>query len=123
MHKRLLFVFVHTIHVTSIHINLPTLTLQFQGDSVVVSGSSTGQIKVWDVRQTSLFPVTFARDPNMTFAKRDRVRCLATTDANIYWGDNNIKVLDLKAGNVIPTRPFSLLLTFETFVLNFRQSS
>ncbi|CAB3991914.1 F-box WD repeat-containing 7-like isoform X2 [Paramuricea clavata] len=75
--------------------------VKFQGERVV-SGSSTGTVKVWDVRQKSLSPSLSSPDQNTAFGKRRRVHCLATTDDVVYWGDDgtNIKALDIRAGKV-----------------------
>ncbi|XP_020630530.1 probable E3 ubiquitin ligase complex SCF subunit sconB [Orbicella faveolata] len=81
--------------------------VKFQGDRVI-SGSATGVVKVWDIRDNSLKPVMSSdqapvdqTDAGVTVKPR-RVRCLTTTEETVYWGDDgvNIKAMDLNSGKL-----------------------
>ncbi|KAL9971046.1 hypothetical protein ACROYT_G023529 [Oculina patagonica] len=81
--------------------------VKFQGERVI-SGSATGVVKVWDIRDNSLKPVMSSDqasvdqpDAGVTVKPR-RVRCLATTEQTVYWGDDgvNIKAMDLNSGKL-----------------------
>jgi len=74
----------------------------------VISGSATGVVKVWDIRDNSLKPVMSSdqapvdqTDAGVTVKPR-RVRCLTTTEETVYWGDDgvNIKAMDLNSGKL-----------------------
>lgn len=74
----------------------------------MISGSATGVVKVWDIRENSFKPVMSSDQAptdntarNVTIKPR-RVRCLATTQENVYWGDDgvNIKAMDLTSGEL-----------------------
>ena len=75
----------------------------------MISGSARGVVKVWDVRDNSLKPVMSSDQApvDQTTAgvtvKPRRVRCLATTEETVYWGDDgvNMKAMDLKSGTAI----------------------
>ncbi|XP_015766363.1 PREDICTED: uncharacterized protein LOC107345169 [Acropora digitifera] len=77
--------------------------IKFQDDRVV-SGSACGVVKIWDVRDNSLKPVMSSEHTSACNAtegvtvKPRRVRCLATTQDAVYWGDDgvNMKAMDLK---------------------------
>ncbi|XP_068753780.1 uncharacterized protein [Montipora capricornis] len=81
--------------------------LKFQ-DSRVVSGSASGVVKVWDVRDNSLKSVMSSEHACADNAagnvavKPRRVRCIATTQEAVYWGDDgvNMKAMDLKTGKL-----------------------
>ena len=77
---------------------------QFQKGRVV-SGSSSGVVKIWDVRDGSFHSVMTSEEAlkgsaGEAHVKSRHVRCLATRDDVVYWGDDgvNVKVLDLKLG-------------------------
>ena len=71
-----------------------------------MSGSACGVVKVWDVRDNSLKPVMSSEHTSASngaegvTVKPRRVRCLATTQDAVYWGDDgvNMKAMDLKTG-------------------------
>lgn len=72
----------------------------------MISGSASGVVKVWDIRDNSLKPMMSSNQSfvdsaagNVTVKPR-RVRCLATTQDTVYWGDDgaNLKAMDLKSG-------------------------
>ena len=75
----------------------------------MISGSATGVVKVWDIRDNSLKPVMSSDQTpttdntagNVTVKPR-RVRCLATTQETLYWGDDgvNIKAMELTSGGL-----------------------
>ncbi|XP_074625299.1 uncharacterized protein LOC141883651 [Acropora palmata] len=81
--------------------------IKFQDDRVV-SGSACGVVKIWDVRDNSLKPVMSSEHTSASNAtegvtvKPRRVRCLATTQDAVYWGDDgvNMKAMDLKTGKL-----------------------
>lgn len=81
--------------------------IKFQDDRVI-SGSARGVVKVWDARDNSLKPVMSSDQApvDQTTAgvtvKPRRVRCLATTEETVYWGDDgvNMKAMDLKSGKL-----------------------
>ena len=78
---------------------------QFQ-DNRLVSGSASGVVKVWDMRDNSLKPILRSdigcgdSRSRGIIVKPRRVRCLATTEDTVYWGDDgvNMKAMDLKSG-------------------------
>ena len=91
----------------------------FQDDRVI-SGSATGVVKVWDIRDNSLKPVMSSdqapvdqADAGVTIKPR-RVRCLATTEETVYWGDDgvNIKAMDLNSGTGMNNDSRILLLYY-----------
>ena len=72
----------------------------------MISGSATGVVKVWDIRDSSLKPVMSSDQApvdnttgNVTVEPR-RVRSLPTSQETVYWGDDgvNIKAMDLTSG-------------------------
>ena len=74
----------------------------------MISGAATGLVKVWDIRDNSLKPVMSSDQAptdntagNVTVKPR-RVRCLATTQESVYWGDDgvNIKAMELTSGGL-----------------------
>lgn len=86
----------------------------------MISGSATGVVKVWDIRDSSLKPVMSSDETPVdstagnVVVKQRRVRCLATTQDTVYWGDDgvNMKAIDFKSGREIS---FALLLTGNVF--------
>ena len=84
----------------------------------MISGSATGVVKVWDIRDNSRKPVMSSdqapvdqTDAGVTVKPR-RVRCLTTTEETVYWGDDgvNIKAMDLKAGTGRSMMPLAVRL-------------
>ena len=85
----------------------------------MISGSATGVVKVWDIRDNSLKPVMSSdqapmdqTDAGVTVKPR-RVRCLTTTtEETVYWGDDgvNIKAMDLKSGTGMNMMPLTVRL-------------
>ena len=63
-------------------------------------------VKVWDVRDNSLKSVMSSEHAcadnaaGNVVVKPRRVRCIATTQDAVYWGDDgvNMKAMDLKTG-------------------------
>ena len=58
---------------------------------------------MWDVRDQSLRPIISsdnAANSAQVAVKPRRIRCLATTEDAVYWGDDgvNVKVLDVRSG-------------------------
>ena len=82
----------------------------------MISGSATGVVKVWDIRDNSLEPVMSSdqapvdqTDAGVTVKPR-RVRCLTTTEETVYWGDDGVNIkameaMDLKSGTGINIMP------------------
>ena len=75
----------------------------------MISGSATGVVQGWDIRDNALKPVMSSDQAPVdkttagVTVKPRRVRCLATTEETVYWGDDgvNMKAMDLNSGREI----------------------
>ena len=84
----------------------PIILFLFQVEgSCVYSCSIDGVIKVFDLRDTKLYPVFVSENVKLEGSPRAtviwrQIKCLAVSDQNIYYGDEgmNLKVLNWKTG-------------------------